>query len=57
MSQARLAAGLAVVNRFLYTVGGSNGTDRLNTMEKYYPEEDRWIDCPPMSASRSGAGT
>ena len=56
MSTRRIAAGLAVVNRFLYAVGGSNGQSRLNTMEKYYPEENRWIGCPPMSTQRSGAG-
>ena len=56
MSQKRIAAGLAVVNRFLYTVGGYNGTERLNTAEKYIPEENRWTQCPSMSTSRSGAG-
>jgi len=56
MSHKRIAAGLTVVNRFLYAVGGFDGVTRLNTMEKYYPEENRWISCPPMSTSRSGAG-
>lgn len=56
MSNRRIAAGLVVVNRFLYAVGGSNGQERLNSMEKYYPEEDRWMNCPPMSTIRSGAG-
>lgn len=56
MANKRIAAGLVVINRFLYAVGGSNGEVRLSSMEKYFPEENRWISCPPMSIARSGAG-
>jgi len=56
MATSRVAAGVAVVNRFLYVVGGYNG-ERLRSMEKFYPERNEWQSCPPMSTPRSGAGT
>lgn len=56
MANKRLAAGTAVVNRYLYVVGGADGTQRMSSMEKYHPEENRWSLCAPMSTQRSGAG-
>lgn len=56
MIHKRLAAGTAVVNRYLYVVGGFDGNQRLASVEQYHPEENRWTLCPPMPTQRYGAG-
>jgi len=56
MATRRLGAGLAVVNRLLYVVGGYDGESRLSTVECYHPENNEWQLVAPMSVTRSGAG-
>ncbi|KAH1017837.1 hypothetical protein HUJ05_008431 [Dendroctonus ponderosae] len=56
MHYARLAVGVAVVNRLLYAIGGFDGTIRHCSVECYHPENDEWTMIPPMYTERSGAG-
>lgn len=56
MHYARLAVGVAVVNRILYAIGGFDGTVRHCSAECYHPENDEWSMIPPMFTERSGAG-
>jgi len=39
----------------IFTVGGYNGSTFLNSVE-YFDPSDQWIELPPMSECRSGAG-
>lgn len=57
MHEERLAVGVAVVNRLLYAIGGFNGTNRLNTVECYHPENNEWTMVAAMHTQRSGAGS
>ena len=41
----------------IYAVGGSDGTQELNTVECYDPNTDTWSDVTPMKYRRSNAGT
>ena len=36
-------AATEVNNEFIYTFGGFNGLDRLNTIEKYSVHNDKWM--------------
>lgn len=56
MRSKRLAVGVAVVNRLLYSIGGFDGEHRLNSIECYHPENNEWTDMPSMKVARSGAG-
>ena len=56
MNSRRIGVGLACVNRLLYAVGGFDGTQRLNSMERYDPEKDEWTNLASMKTTRSGAG-
>lgn len=46
----------SVYNRLLYAIGGFDGSNRLNSVECYHPENDEWTMVSPMKCSRSGAG-
>ena len=34
---------MAALGGRLYAMGGYDGQSNLNTLERYYPEEDRWV--------------
>lgn len=42
MSTARSELGLALIDGFIYAVGGWNGETRLNTIERYSIAENKW---------------
>lgn len=52
----RLSAGVAVVNRLLYAIGGFDGRTRLSSVEQYHPENNEWTMVVSMNCARSGAG-
>lgn len=52
----RCRAGLAVVNGFVYAVGGFNGSLRVRTVDVYDPLRDQWTQSPSMEARRSTLG-
>jgi kelch-like protein 19 len=56
MSTCRIGVGVAVINRFLFAVGGYDGVNRLASVERYHPEQNHWSAVAPMSIARSGAG-
>lgn len=56
MKMQRIGVGVAVVNRLMYAIGGFDGQNRLDTVERYHPEKDEWQYVSSMSTKRSGAG-
>lgn len=47
------------ISKFLNSnvqIGGYDGTERLNTIEVYNPDDDTWNAIEPMKERRSGAG-
>ncbi len=56
MFSARVGHNCVVVNRLLYSIGGFDGYDRLNSVEVYNPDTDKWTQVEPMKTKRSGAG-
>ena len=57
MSTRRSSVGVAVLNGYLYAVGGYDGVARqcLNSVEKYDHQTDEWTQTEPMNQRRSGA--
>jgi actin-binding protein IPP len=54
MQTARCQMGVAVLDRYLYVVGGNNvHQEVLNTVERYSFDEDKWTSCTPMSVGRA----
>ena len=41
---------------YLYVCGGFDGTSSLNTVERYDPAEDCWMEVASMTKFRSAAG-
>ena len=56
MSSRRLGVGVAVLDGYLYAIGGSDGTSPLNTVEKYDPKTNRWSPVAPMGTRRKHLG-
>jgi kelch-like protein 20 len=56
MSTRRLGVAVAVLNGFLYAVGGSDGTSPLNTVERYDPSANHWKAMPSMGTRRKDLG-
>jgi N-acetylneuraminic acid mutarotase len=52
MPVARYGAGAAVLNGFLYAVGGENSNGTVNTVEWYNPWANSWIDVAPVPTTR-----
>ncbi|KRT79769.1 BTB And C-terminal Kelch domain containing protein, partial [Oryctes borbonicus] len=52
MSVPRNRVGVAVMDGFLYAVGGSEGSKYHNSVECYDPEQDRWTNVKPMHSKR-----
>ena len=57
MSTRRSSVGVAILNGYLYAVGGYDGVARqcLNSVERYDPVSDEWSIVEPMNQRRSGA--
>ncbi len=43
-----LFSGLAMLDGFIYSVGGWEGTARLDSVEKYDPSLNIWVQVAPM---------
>ena len=54
MNVARSRAGANVIDGLIYAVGGANGSNCHNSVERYYPKEDRWECVSPMKTQRVG---
>lgn len=52
--QARHRPGLAVLDGYLYAVGGANGKCHLSSVERYNPERDQWEWVASMHMPRVG---
>ena len=48
--------GVAVLDGFLYAVGGQDGVSCLNYVEKYDPESNKWSKVANMTTRRLGVG-
>lgn len=57
MGTHRSSVGVAVMNGYLYAVGGYDGVSRLclNSVERYNPRTDKWTYIDGMLQRRSGA--
>lgn len=54
MSTARCQMGVAILDRYLYVVGGNNSSqDVLSSVEKYSFDEDKWTTVCSMSVCRA----
>jgi uncharacterized membrane protein len=56
LNSSRQQLGVGVINGSLFAVGGSDGYSRLNSVERYDRELDRWIYTKSLNTSRSGVG-
>ena len=53
---SRKQVGVAALGGFLYAIGGCDHSTRFNSVERYDPVKDEWIDVCGMSIPRSGCG-
>lgn len=56
MQNQRCSAGVAVLNGYLYAVGGRDGASCLRSVEKYDPHADKWTSVAHMARRRGGVG-
>ena len=56
MMTRRLGVAVAVLNGYLYAIGGSDGQCPLNTVERYDPRKNQWTAMAPMSTRRKHLG-
>ena len=56
MMTLRLGVAVAVLNGYLYAIGGSDGQSPLNTVERYDPRKNAWTAMSPMSTRRKHLG-
>ena len=56
MKTRRLGVGVAVLNKFVYAVGGSDGGKPWDSVEKYSPINDTWQSVCSMSTARKHLG-
>ncbi|XP_046985348.1 kelch-like ECH-associated protein 1B [Schistocerca americana] len=54
MSVPRNRVGVAVMDGYLYAVGGSAGSEYHNSVERFDPDEDTWTNVKPMHVKRLG---
>lgn len=52
--QTRHRPGLAVLDGYLYAVGGASGKTHLDSVERYNPERDQWEWVANMKTPRVG---
>ncbi|XP_070565832.1 kelch-like protein diablo [Ptychodera flava] len=53
MRSSRRGVGVAMLQNFLYAVGGSDGLNALNCVECFDPQTDSWRMVAPLNANRS----
>lgn len=51
-----IGVGAAVIDTYLYVVGGHSGSSYLNTVQKYDPISDNWLDTAGMMYCRCNFG-
>merc|ERR1711976_845830 len=56
MTIGREGAGLVVANDMIYCIGGYDGVNLLNSVERYDPSAAQWTSVASMATRRSGAG-
>lgn len=56
MNFKRLGVAVAVMQGYLYAVGGSDGQTPWNSVERYEPTTNRWSTVAPMSTRRKHLG-
>ena len=56
MNSRRCRAGVAVMDGFIYAVGGFNGSLRIRTVDCYDPQRNQWRTVASMEARRSTLG-
>ena len=52
----RKQVGVAALGGYLYAIGGCDHSTRFNSVERYDPVKDEWIEVCGMSVPRSGCG-
>lgn len=53
MKYSRSGAGVAVLNQYIYVVGGFDGSRQLASVEKFDTDRQTWETVTPMKTSRS----
>lgn len=53
MKFSRSGAGVAVLNQWIYVVGGFDGTRQLSSVERFDTDRQTWETVTPMKTSRS----
>lgn len=56
MNVVRSGAGACALDTSVYAMGGYDGRDQLNSVEKYDVESDSWSSVAPMAHRRSALG-
>ena len=56
MMTRRLGVAVAVLHGYLYAIGGSDGQNPLNSVERYDPQKNTWTVMAPMSTRRKHLG-
>lgn len=51
----RCYVSVAELNGLIYAIGGYDGHNRLNTVERYNPKTNQWSVITPMNMQRSDA--
>lgn len=51
----RCYVSVAELNGLIYAIGGYDGHNRLNTVERYNPKTNQWTVITPMNMQRSDA--
>lgn len=52
MLSRRSSAGVAVLDGMLYVAGGNDGTNCLNSVERFNPKANTWEGVAPMNIRR-----
>ena len=55
-SSCRTSVGVAVLDSYMYAVGGQDGVSCLNFVERYDPQLNKWNKVASMSTRRLGVG-
>lgn len=53
MKYSRSGAGVAVLNQYIYVVGGFDGSRQLSSVERFDTDRQTWETVTPMKTSRS----
>ena len=56
MYSARCYVSVVTLDGKLYAMGGFNGRERLNSVERFDPVENQWTMVASMNRARSDAG-